>query len=214
MPKSDKQSTPDPGLPPAGYQRDEELRAREDTLQQEGEAKAAASEKEAINPSIFDVQRELAAQFDQLHISDKQDGYEYLWVQCSYPSHSPGLMVRKYQTLPGWEVVTGTMPEASELKAPDGSRRLGDVLLMRCRKDYFEMYQELSRERRRKQRAGLSDNLKTLGNRRGVRVYDIESGEAPEILERMEKRAPQALKAMQAQQRMDENLRTGGRGTG
>lgn len=142
-------------LPPAGHARDEEMRRRTDRLAQQAEERAASEEVYAINPGALVVENELAQHFDELHVSGRLAEYEYVWENFA---HQQGFAVRARLAirvrLPGdnymtaaWEVVQGDMPEARELLAVDGTRKLGDVLLMRCRKDIFRLIAKSRRSR-------------------------------------------------------------------
>ena len=125
-------------LPPAGNARTEELAHRDDELAEAAETQSNQAERYAINPKALKKDRELQYLLDacnELEVSNADPAYVYCWVQ----SGSHGLFV-KLKLAEGWEVVQGDMEESVELKGigADTTRRLGDVILMRVRKDIFK----------------------------------------------------------------------------
>src|ERR1700752_2160460 len=136
----------EPDLPPAGYARDEELARRTDTLEEAAEALAEERQTEAIDPSKLEVESELAQHFDELSVSGQLPEYHYVWVNFGFY-----MRFVKQKQAQGYEVVQGDMPEAMELKGmlADTTRRLGDCILMRVRKDRFVLQERARRERQR-----------------------------------------------------------------
>ena len=164
-------------LPPAGDARREELRRRGDQLTQQAE-QAPQLEGGAIDPRKFNVDRELAARFNSLEVSNQVDGYVYCWVRFGKGvmddvGRKRALRVRDAEghLCPVWEVVRGDMPEARELLDVQGFRVLGDVLLMRCRQELYDAVQAYEAELRRRQQEGVNTTLRELGERHGVTVH-------------------------------------------
>src|SRR5262245_31198056 len=125
MPDGFKPRTPN--LPPAGYQREEVLKRRQDTLNQQAEEQAATLEQGTIDPEVLRIERELIRQgMDASSITKGNPAYFYTWV--NYQSYH-GWAVKSKLAFPGWEVVTGDMPEAPESRQADGTRKWGDCLL-------------------------------------------------------------------------------------
>jgi len=198
-----KPTRSDPRLPSAGHSRNEELKEREDNLAEEAETRAAKEERFAIDPAKLKPDNEIVQNFDQfneLAVSNTDDSYVYCWVNAGYH----GLFV-KLKMAEHWEVVQGEMQEAVEHKglAADTTRRVGDVILMRIRKDY---YKKILRHRKAKSERNLQSittNLQDLGNKYrdlGVRVKTIEDGTLDEqTLERMGRRAQAQSTARQMQ---------------
>lgn len=201
-------------LPPAGHARKETLAKRKDQLEEKADQMAGQVETGPINPKAFEVDRELAGRFDELQVVNADPGYAYKWVQIDYPSNSRGKMARM-ETIQGWEVVTGDMPEAPDLKQADGTRRLGDVILMRMRRDRFERYQKEQADKRAHAQGAVTSGIKEMGDRyrkHGVVVHTAE--DMPEHMKKaIEHPSPAAVNAMRgamaAQGQLDENIRNG-----
>lgn len=165
----------DGALPPPGDERRDELKRREDMLQGFAEKLSAEQEVHAIDPKALEVDRELAQHFDpvslsMLRVTNMQPGWEYTW-QNAVNQSGLQVMMKKYD---GWQVVSGSDPEAIEHKTADGTRRIGDVLLMKIptdRKHQLDRRDELRRERVQR---GVSAELEDLGRKmqgRGLRVH-------------------------------------------
>lgn len=197
-------------LPPAGAARKEELKRRSDQLE---EAVAAMPEGGVIDPAKLEVESELAQHFDELNVTNANPAYHYCWVNMDYPSGSKGLMARKKLAQRGWEMVNGDMPEAMELRQPDGTRRLGDVVLMRITKERHALLEQKDADVRASQQQAVTSNLQALGNKhRGVKVHVAE--DMPEHMKKIiEHPSPQAVNAMRgtmaAKTKLDQGLRDG-----
>jgi len=118
-------------LPPAGDERREVLRKREDNLQEQAEAMAETTDAYAMDPKALKVDRELAQHYDfdentMLKITNRNPNRRYTWGNFS---SQHGIDVRRKMGM-GWKPVSGSDPECSELKAADGTRTIGDVMLM------------------------------------------------------------------------------------
>lgn len=175
MAKQTQNSDPT-GLPPAGHARDEELKRREDTLAQEGEETAVALEVEAIDPAKFEIENEIAENFDpattMLKVSNADEYYMYCWVF----SGMHGLMITQ-KTIEGWQVVQGSDPEALEHKGinADTTRRVGDTLLMRIPKDRYlviERRRKAQAERFNEQQGNLSEKAEALAKKFNIPIYN------------------------------------------
>lgn len=171
-----------PDLAEPGYKRDEQLAERKDALEEAAETRADQMETHAINPKAFEKDREIqhGIENDGLEVEDAQSGYMYKWENYV---NANGNAVRLAQR-EGWEVVQGDMPESPSLRAVDGSRRLGDVLLMRMRMDHH-----LVMELRRKQR-------------RLTKLYGAE-----QALHKMQEQHPELFPDIDTSQRPSHNLR-------
>lgn len=147
-------NAPDPNLPPAGYARDEELLRRQDALEAKLDALLGKLDIQSINPATFKEDREiqyaLTEKNDGLGVTDREPGYEYCWARAA-GDDSQQVWRRKSR---GWEVVQGNMKECSHLKIADGTRRIGDVLLLRIRMDRHLMNVREDRERTLKRQFG------------------------------------------------------------
>lgn len=197
-------------LPPAGHARKEELKKRTDIL----EAKAAHdfANVEAIDPDAIEIERELAQHFNELNVANAEPGFVYKWV--NYTSNG-GIAIRQAIAPPErWQVVTGDMPEATDLKASDGTRKLGDVMLVRMPKKRYDILERLRAEKNARQQQGHESNLRELARRnpKAVKVYGSE--DMPEsVTKRLTNPSQASINAMRgaeaAQAQFEQNLRAG-----
>jgi hypothetical protein len=172
----------DQTLPPPGDARRDVLKANEDNLAQQAEHHAGAHDVHRVDTSKIEPDREIIAMIDSLQVSNAQPGYKYKWVQDQWPSSAKSLEVRRArslhirvngQTVPTWEIVLHDMKEAPELKQVDGTRRVGDCILMRCRADTWHILQKFEAEKRRGQVEGITshfDELAAMGRDHGIKA--------------------------------------------
>lgn len=196
-----------PDLEPAGYKRDEQLAQRQDELDQRIEEDPREVYK--LDPKALEPDRDILKSLDQrmLDVTNKVKGYQYAWAYFGLNSH----MVWAKRAL-GWEVVTGPMPEAAEHKEVDGTRRIGDVLLMRIRRERYMELRQAAEDARLAAELGISGRLETLGEqgrRYGLKVHTdlstVRSGDGT-LLDVVEKRAGAHDVARKA---VDKKLRDG-----
>ena len=64
-------------LPPAGYERDEALKIRQDNLDEEAERLAEQMFLGAIPEKYKEIDYEIAQRLDGLEVENRQEGYEY-----------------------------------------------------------------------------------------------------------------------------------------
>jgi hypothetical protein len=192
-----------PALPPAGHQRDEELRRRTDTLQQAAEERADALGAHGFNPDVLAPDREILADFDGFEVSSRQPGFEYKWVPFDNPVANKGLMVAQAQTQ-GWQVVCGDMPEAKEKEIVGGMRKIGDTVLMRIPIERAEAIRARERQVYNAQHESAHSSLIELGKRRGITVKPI--GEVGPWMSQMSARD---RGAQAAKQKYEQGLREG-----
>lgn len=188
-------------LPPPGDARREELKRRTDALEQEAEETGL----EGGTGPLPEVENELAQHFNELEVSNQDPAYVYAWVNSGFYTRFV-----KMKLADGWEVVQGDMPEAEELKGvgADTTRRLGDVILMRIRRDRYLMLQRRERELRQRQQEGVTGTLQEMGDRYRQHGIVVHTGETmnPRVMETMQKRAT-ARRA--GGQQFDQMLREG-----
>ena len=75
----------------------------------------------------------------------------------------------------GGRVVTSTDPECSEYREADGTRRIGDCLLMRIPIEQFHKLEQLQAEARAAQQRSVGSRLHELGQkaaRYGLKVHE------------------------------------------
>ncbi len=160
-------------LPPAGPQRDDELARRLDNLQQSiEELKDVGGERERLPESAFQPIREIQHEIREhsaLEVSHKDPEFDYCWVYVGRQQSQ--IWAKKSMVAPGmtstWHVVQGDMPEAREFLAEDTTRRIGDTLLMRIKKDQHEILLRALEARKRLQSDGVTATLAELGQKHG-----------------------------------------------
>lgn len=129
---------------------------------------------ETMDPNALEEDREILNQLNLLDVTNKQRGYVYKWVYYGLNGQS----VWRMKAL-GWKVVTGNMKEAAEQKEADGTRRIGDVLLMRIPQKQADLIDKKMEERRLKQQFGVESTLVELGakhSRKGIKVHTGKAG--------------------------------------
>ena len=209
-------------LPPAGDAQREEMKLRTDQLAEAADTVQAKQETHRVDPNAFTLEREILAHQSELYVSNKQEGYHYEWVTFDSPANNKGYMVklklgeRIGSELVGWEVVRDPMLESVELKAVDGTRKLGDCILMRLREDRFDKLEKHRSYMRQVKEQGITSNLKALGEKhrnKGVIVHADLNEMDPRFRKTIENPSPQAVAAMRGHQaatdRFDKSLRTG-----
>lgn len=173
-----EQPQQEPTLPPAGFQRDEELLKRTDELEEKGEHLANALEMgeiphdhDALRP---DRNREIQQHIrkDHLAIGANHPYLKTKWVDWK---HQDGKQVWDAK-FDGWQIATvKEFPEAADLRREDNTIRVGDVLLMCIRMDEYYKLQEREKEKRFKQQFGVEARIHELAEatnrRRGIRVF-------------------------------------------
>lgn len=154
-------ATPEPNLPPAGYQRDEELAKRTDILNEQGEKIYADVGK--IDPSVLEadpeIRRDIAMNY--LEIGLEHAVYSTKWVNYV---NLQGQKVWEAKA-DGWIMATVTeFPEARDLRKADNSIRVGDVLLMFIRKDEHLKLLQREDKKRLRQQYGIEAEIHDLAN--------------------------------------------------
>src|SRR5579859_3859303 len=145
-------------LKPAGHSRREQLKARTDKLERAAEILTKDQEIYSIDPNKLKAVPEILKHFNfQDHtfdVTNAKRGYVYYWER----DDSRAVSWRKGQArvllgpqFAGWEVVSGhegqctggrnCKCEATEVIQADGSRKIGDVLLMRIPLDSYVLIQ-------------------------------------------------------------------------
>lgn len=179
----------DTGLPPAGYERDEEMLRREDDLAEQAEVANAKIEGGTGDISQIRIENELAQHFDELAVLGAVDGRAYAWV----PTHTYGRFVQQ-KLYKGWQMVQGDMPEAAALKSTDTTRRLGDVVLMWISREKKEALDRREEWKKIQQEEGVTSHLQEMAERYGTSVVTPENIN-PEMMRRMQTRAEAKTKA-------------------
>lgn len=147
---------------------------QKDRLAEAADRANEESDVHAIDSSKLEEDREILDQVNFLRVTNKQQGFTYKWVYFG----QNGQAVWRMKAL-GWKVVSGNMKEASEQKESDGTRRIGDVLLMRTTLKQAALLDKKMEERRLKQQFGVDSSLIELGRkhaRTGIKVHTGDAG--------------------------------------
>ena len=200
----------EPDIPEAGYKRDEEMAQRKDELDERLDKIEDETGVFKVDPEAFEEDREiLYKSIDQqmVEVSNKLPDHVYCWTYFG----QSGQQVWAKKAL-GWQVVTGTDKECEEHKEADGSRRIGDTLLMRVPRERWERLEEESLKRRESQHLGVGSRLLDLaekGRSHGLKVHgDISTVQVGNqtLMDVVEKRSGAHKTAMKS---IDKKLRDG-----
>ena len=178
-----------PDLPPPGAERREVLAERKDTLEQKAEEIASEQEITSVpkDHKALQPDRELQYQISEnyLEVSDPKPGYMYKWV--NYVSVN-GQKVWEAKAN-HWEVVTGGDGESSHLLKEDGTRRVGDVILVRRRMDIHLIMERKEEQKRLKRELAAEGELRDIAAKSdgAFTVHDAESN--PAMIQKVQKRA-------------------------
>lgn len=202
-------------LPPPGDWRKEALKMRQDELEQAASvaSKALIGGSAVVPLTDIPIENEIARHFkgDELPISNALDSHVYAWICYDSPSTAKGTMVRQQLLLKGWEVVQGTsesFPEGKEYLQADGTRKVGDTILMRCRKDYYLQHKLMERQNRMELHArpdgrldGITDIVQGVG---GIKLRDVNLDD-PQMVNALNRAHARAL----AEQQFTSMLKSG-----
>lgn len=195
-------------LPPAGHARDEELKKRTDRLEMKIEQEAP---EVYPMPEIEEDREILHALYehDMLEVSEPEPGFTYCWAYYGLN----GQMVWMKKSL-GWEVVKGKhFREAREHMDSDGTRTIGDVLLMRIPTQRYKAIIKQQRERRQSQQLGVSAEVIAYARKHGLKVHEdlstvkVGANTLMDVMQRKAERRTGAKKV--AMQHLDKKLREG-----
>jgi hypothetical protein len=177
-------------LPEAGEARRDALRARADRLEAAAEQMRTSADIGSIDPSAFKVDREIGQYSDHgrgldgSEVSGALSEYVYRWEQADIRNQWGGVWVTQSQAL-GWEIVGGDMPESRERRHVDGTRRWGDTILMRIRRERYEAIQIAAQRRRLARSEGIPSQVLEHAERAGITVHDLEDPNTPSRIKQM-----------------------------
>lgn len=173
----------DQELPEPGHARREAQKRRQETLEQQIARLADKMLSGEIDEKELEICNEIASKTQYLAVHGAKPDYVYGWVSTN--RHSQHVQAAKAQ---GWEVVQGDDPEALELKGMDGgtTRRLGDVLLMRIKKDVYIVIKAQEQLKTKRVQQASASTLVEMGMKYrdqgfSVRPYQMDSFAGPEI---------------------------------
>lgn len=142
----------DSSLPPPGDEQREVLRRRREDL--EKYAEQLADNAIAMKKDLFDVDREIRDPLANA-LTNLLPGYSY----CLVCTRLDGKDVWQKKS-EGWEVVSGNHPEAPNLRVKeDGTRRIGDTILMRATDEQYVKIKAAEFHRARMREAAVSSEI-------------------------------------------------------
>lgn len=174
-------------LPPAGDERREELKRRADALRKAAAELEAAGGFEAVDLSRIEPENEIAGAFDpltrMLRVSNANEReFVYKWEQADLYGRHGNIWVTSSKSL-GWEVVSGprdVAPEAWEHRQADGTRRVGDAILMRIRRERYEALMARQRRINVARQEGIGVQLLEQAEKAGIPVHDLTAPSTPQ----------------------------------
>lgn len=197
---------------PPGHARDEEMRKRQDELEAKIDRLMAALDVEAIDGAAMQEimeDREIAGHLADGHlfVTNADPAYMYKWVDFF---HASGTMAWQAKAA-GWIQVSGDDKECYEHRKEDGSRRVGDVMLFKMRKDLHFLMEQREEKKRIAREYGVESTLEDLADRNpGIRFFSTTSGDLPESAKRrMEGNARTQAARRVAMKSVDGMLRKG-----
>ncbi|HDZ26658.1 hypothetical protein LCGC14_0690100 [marine sediment metagenome] len=159
----------EPNLPPPGDERQEVLKKRTDQLEEQIDQKS--NESFAVDPSKMEPDNEILNDIDKgfLYPPCADPKFEYAWTQCKHPVDHPSRMVEirlaekikvNGEWKHPWSVVMGNDPDAKGFKvSAENTCTIGDVLLMRCRKDHYALLELAKRRKSLERQYGTDSSL-------------------------------------------------------
>lgn len=167
---------------PAGPKRREAMARVQDELEEDIAAMPEGAT--AVKLKDIKIDGEIISNFNSGHVSNADPAFVYAWKRYVAPfggtapvDYDLALTIRtsSHGVLKCWEKVNGLMTEAIEHRAVDGTRKIGDVMLLRCRKDVYAAIQQWEADKREHRLKGPASTLQSLGDRTGihVRVDDV-----------------------------------------
>lgn len=208
-----EQDHPTATLPPAGYDRREELMRRRDALQQEMEEVCQALEVEGIDPTALEPDTEILSVLDNARVTKPQPGFTYRWVQFKSPTSSPDADVMRHLN-ERWVVVKGDDPESVECKNVETTRTKGDLILMRIRTDLKEKIDQARKWRTEgrfeENMSQVRDDVDRASRKAGQRINLIEYNEMDGAHQkRLERESKKQFAKQVARGRFERQIREG-----
>lgn len=198
-----------PPLADPGYQRDEQLKERLDQLEETAQTMNDTSGMGTIAPSAMlpdDELQQLLAK-DGSEVSNPKPGHSYMWVCIEYPTNARGINVLSLQAV-GWQVVKGDDLEAVEYKTADGTRKLGDAILLRIDARRKQLLDYRIDQLNMRREGATAEALKERARKFGINVVDFDNM-TPDQQKRLERRSQQEFSKQAATSRLAGDLRNG-----
>lgn len=208
-------------LPPAGHERREVLKRRDDALQRAIEANAAKIIMGKLDANMLELDNDISSRISYMNVTNADPNYKYAWIS----KNNYGTHIRRLELL-GWRKVQGDDPECLELKGsegsragtgtPDTTRQNGDVILMKIPLDRYIAIQAREHARTIQLHQSSASELLSLADRyrKFVKLRTVEGAEnmgenfeGPPIQPRQFSANPYARRA--ALEKLDQHLRAG-----
>lgn len=220
----------DPTSLPAGHARDETLKAIADELEQEADERATDEERFRLDPSKFVIENEIASKAGALDdISGAQPHRVYFWARykaehgSSQVDHKLSITIGVREIATGktwkeqvWHVVKGDDPECLEMRQADGTRRIGDVILLWAKKEAYEAIVRVADQKRRELLGAPARAAQAFEAKTGIKIVTEQQMANDPRFEKIAKHAEGYREAnlreqAQVRQQLIEQQRHGGR---
>lgn len=178
-------------LPPAGHDRREELKRRDDALAQQGETQYADAGTIPAHILEPDHNTQNTIRRSYLDIGTDHPLYKTKWVNYA---NLNGQMVWQAKS-DGWAVATvKEFPEAKSMQKEDGSIRVADVILMFIRIDEHLKLEQREATKRLRQQYGVEAEIHDIAAKhpevfKNVHTPELTGGVPEGTLKTMEARA-------------------------
>lgn len=176
--KPEQAAQVEPNLPPLGAARDDLLAQRTDALAEAAETQTPDTGK--IPERFLEPDREIQSDIenDYMNIGSNNPLYKTCWVNFA---NLNGQMIWKKKAQ-GWQVATPEVfPEAEHLCKADNTIRVGDVLLMFIRIDFYQKLIAKEEENRRRQQYGLDSSVYELANKHPNIFKNVSTDDNPTL---------------------------------
>lgn len=192
-----------------GFTRDEQLKARQDQLEETAQVLSDDSGVNAVDPFAMMADEELQALLakDGSEVSNMQAGFSYMWACIEYPSSARGIAVLSLQAV-GWQVVKGTDKEAEEYRTADGTRKLGDSILLKIPTNRKRLLDIRIEQLNAKREDDTNENLRERARKMGINVVTFDEMTLDQQ-KRLERRSQQEFNKQAATARLATDLRNG-----
>lgn len=198
---------------PAGPRRANAMARSKDELDEQMDGKELATR--ALKDIKIDG--EIVSTFNSGEVSNADPAFHYKWARYVKPyggvapvDYDLALTIRtsSHGVLKCWEKVNGSMVEAIEHRDETGCRKVGDVMLIRCRKDVYAAIRVWEDQKVKDRNASSANSLQSIGDRTGVpvRVTAVDRDIDDPVMQRALKHA--AAKEI-ANRQLDDQLRHG-----
>lgn len=182
------------GLLAAGHGRREQMKRRLDNLHESAERMLENTDTAmyAIDPAKLKEEPEILKHLNTtscvFEVTNPKPGYVYLWER----EKSDAIARKKTEARiwlgpghPGWEVVSSAAePECHDLLTAEGTRRIGDTILMRITTESYILIQRRQALMRRFREANIPQSLQDFMRQHEGLVRVVQGNDTPQNLYR------------------------------